>query len=641
MRTACSRAMGSCSHRRSSTRTCTCARPDARTKRRSRAGRLPRQPAARPALRGGDAFAGRADARGRGLGRARVHRLPLGGGEPDGRARPCACRVRAAAAAPPAPFGMGVGAGAPPRAGRRRRGDGGGHASSPVPHRRGRALARSEREEDPAAPRRVRPDRPRRGTEGRHDHCGRDRPRAARSPRKGRAVRGRAVRRHRARDGVRRALHAPGRARGRPAGDDPGADVGRAGPRLRARRAAHRGRQPGESRPARPEGELSHRRGIVPLALGQLVAPRPDGQGRSTDDDRGGTDGVRGMSGFLALEDGTVFRGESVAADGFAVGEAVFTTAMTGYQEIVTDPSFAEQLICFTAPMVGNYGVAEGRSESPRPHARAVLMREARGPAWTDWLHERGLVALSGIDTRSLVLKLRAAGAMRAVVVAGEGSTEQDVAVARAQEPMAGRALAPAVSTPRPYVYSDAGRMRIAVVDYGCKRSILRRLAGAGAAVTVFPHDATADELARFDGVLLSNGPGDPEPLSDEVAVVRELLGRVPILGICLGHQLLALAAGHETFKLPFRHRGANHPVLDKRSNRVLVTSQNHGFAVAPSAAKEATHVSLYDGTVEGLDFPELKARSVQFHPEARPGPHDAWPLLSSWVQEVSLAQAA
>jgi carbamoyl-phosphate synthase small subunit len=347
------------------------------------------------------------------------------------------------------------------------------------------------------------------------------------------------------------------------------------------------------------------------------------------------------VNGFVALEDGTVFRGASVAAEGFAVGEAVFTTAMTGYQEVVTDPSFADQLVCFTAPMVGNYGVAEGRSESARAHARAVLMRDARGPAWTDWLHERGIVALSGIDTRSLVLKLREAGAMRAVVVVGGGSVEQAVSVARSQPEMAGRALAHGVSTKEPYVYTDAGRTRIAVVDYGCKRSILRRLAAAGAAVTVFPHDATAGELDRFDGVLLSNGPGDPEPLVDEVAVVRELLGRVPILGICLGHQLLALAAGHNTFKLPFGHRGANHPVLERATGRVLVTSQNHGFAVAPSENREATHVSLYDGTVEGLDLPLEHARSVQFHPEAGPGPHDAWPIIREWVEEVAYAEAA
>jgi carbamoyl-phosphate synthase small subunit len=347
------------------------------------------------------------------------------------------------------------------------------------------------------------------------------------------------------------------------------------------------------------------------------------------------------MTGFLALEDGTVFRGESVAAEGFAVGEAVFTTSMTGYQEVVTDPSFSEQLICFTAPMIGNYGVAQGRSESGAVHARAVVMREARGPAWTDWLHERGVVALSGIDTRSLVLKLRSAGALRAVAVAGESSSEQAVAVARSQPPMAGRALAAQVSTRQPYVYSDAGKARVAVVDYGCKRSILRRLAGGGAAVTVYPHDVDAQELLRYDGVLLSNGPGDPEPLEREAATVRELLGRVPLLGICLGHQLLALAAGHETYKLPFGHRGANHPVLERATRRVLVTAQNHGFAVAPSDAREATHVSLYDGTVEGLELPNEHARSVQFHPEAGPGPHDAWPLLERWVEEVAYAEAA
>jgi carbamoyl-phosphate synthase small subunit len=342
------------------------------------------------------------------------------------------------------------------------------------------------------------------------------------------------------------------------------------------------------------------------------------------------------LTGFLALEDGTVFRGDSVAADGFAFGEAVFTTAMTGYQEVVTDPSYAEQLVCFTAPMVGNYGVASGRSESRRPHARAVLMREARGPAWTDWLHERGIVALSGIDTRTLVLHLREQGAMRAVAVAGEASVDEALATVRSQPEMEGRALVADVSTREPYVYSDVGRTRVAVVDYGCKRSILRRLAGAGAAVTVVPHRATADELAAFDGVVLSNGPGDPEPLADETATVRELLGRVPVLGICLGHQLLGLATDHRTFKLPFGHRGANHPVLERASGRVLVTSQNHGFAVEATEAAEATHVSLYDGTVEGFDFPELQARSLQFHPEAGPGPHDGWSLIDEWVEGVA-----
>jgi carbamoyl-phosphate synthase small subunit len=344
------------------------------------------------------------------------------------------------------------------------------------------------------------------------------------------------------------------------------------------------------------------------------------------------------MSGALVLEDGTVFSGESVGADGFACGEAVFTTAMTGYQEIVTDPSFAEQLVCFTAPMVGNYGVDAARSESGRPHAHAVLMREARGPHWTDWLAERGVVALTGVDTRSLVLKLRAAGAMRAAVVTRAEDADEALALAQSLDEMRGRALAAGVSTKEPYIYCDAGGPRVAVVDYGCKRSILRRLAHAGAAVTVYPHDVDADELAAYDGVLLSNGPGDPEPLEAETATVRELLGRVPVLGICLGHQLLGRATGFATSKLPFGHRGANHPVLQRDGGRVLVTAQNHGFCVDASDAPEVTHVSLYDGTVEGLAFPRLRARSLQFHPEAGPGPHDAWPLIETWVEELARA---
>jgi carbamoyl-phosphate synthase small subunit len=348
------------------------------------------------------------------------------------------------------------------------------------------------------------------------------------------------------------------------------------------------------------------------------------------------------MTGFLLLEDGTVFRGESVGAEETAFGEAVFTTAMTGYQEVVTDPSYEEQIVCFTAPMVGNYGVTPDRCESERVHTRAVVMREARGPEWTRWLAERGVVALSGIDTRSLVLHLRAAGAMRAAAVAGDASVREVLAAVRSQPPMEGRALTANVSTDRPYRLSDAGKANIAVVDYGCKRSILERLAGAGAAVTVYPHDTEAEELTRHDGVLLSNGPGDPEPLKQEIATVSGLLGRAPILGICLGHQLLARAAGLETFKLPFGHRGANHPVVERATGRVLVTCQNHGFAVAPSETRAVTHVSLYDGTVEGLAFPELRARSFQFHPEASPGPHDARGLIDDWVRELkSLAEAA
>ena len=346
------------------------------------------------------------------------------------------------------------------------------------------------------------------------------------------------------------------------------------------------------------------------------------------------------MTGFLVLEDGEVFGGESVGAPGFAFGEAVFTTAMTGYQEVVSDPSYCGQLVCFTAPMVGNYGVREARSESAAVHAVGLLMREARGPEWTDWLHGHGVPALSGVDTRSLVLHLRERGAMRAGLVAEGADVEETLRAVRAQPTMLGAALVDSVSTKTPYVTSQIGAVDLAIVDYGVKASIVRRLTGAGARVTVFPHDVDADTLAAFDGVLLSNGPGDPEPLVDEVSTIRALLGRVPVLGICLGHQLLALATGLATFKLPFGHRGANHPVLERETGRVLVTSQNHGFAVAPSDERAATHESLYDGTVEGLAYPELRARSVQFHPEAGPGPHDAWPILTAWIEEVRLAAA-
>jgi carbamoyl-phosphate synthase small subunit len=333
------------------------------------------------------------------------------------------------------------------------------------------------------------------------------------------------------------------------------------------------------------------------------------------------------MTGLL-LEDGELFPGEPVGARGRALGEAVFATSMTGYQELVTDPSYAGQILCFTAPMVGNYGVAPERSESAAPHVRAVVMREARGPAWTEWLAETGVVGLTGVDTRALVTHLRDRGAMRA----GINASLEDV---RTVPEMAGQALAGDVSTVKPYVFHDEGDVRVAVVDYGCKRSITVRLAAAGAAVTVYPHDVDADELAAYEGVVLSNGPGDPEPLHDEVATVSDLLGRTPVLGICLGHQLIALATGHETYKLPFGHRGANHPVLERDSGRVLVTSQNHGFAVRETDEPAATHVSLYDGTVEGLAYPDLRARSLQFHPEAGPGPHDARPLIESFVQEL------
>jgi carbamoyl-phosphate synthase small subunit len=262
-------------------------------------------------------------------------------------------------------------------------------------------------------------------------------------------------------------------------------------------------------------------------------------------------------------------------------------------------------------------------------------MRRLGGEGWALWLAERGIVALDEIDTRALTLRLRDVGAMRGVVVSDEKALppSDGLEQVRGQPLMEGQALVAQVSTPAPYRANEDGAVTVAVVDYGLKRSILKRLQAAGASVTVYPHVCDPDDLASHDGVLLSNGPGDPAPLVEETRVVRETLGRVPMLGICLGHQLMGLATGHETTKLPFGHRGANHPVLDKRTGRVLVTSQNHGFAVVPTEGTEETHVSLYDGTVEGFDFAELRAASVQFHPEAGPGPHDAWPILERWVE--------
>ena len=343
-------------------------------------------------------------------------------------------------------------------------------------------------------------------------------------------------------------------------------------------------------------------------------------------------------SGYLILEDGTVFGGRSVAADGVAFGEAVFTTGMTGYQETVTDPSYAGQLVCFTTAMVGNYGVAEERGESAEPHAQAVLMRSLGGEDWADWLRQHGLVGLEGIDSRSLVLRLRDSGAMRAAAVCRR---------ARALRRRGARAGS------RAAVDGRAGSRRAGVDARGIRlrgerlaarrRRRLRREAidlpaprEGGSLRDGRPAHRLgrrARAVRRRPPLERARGPGAPDARRSTPCASSS--GSVPILGICLGHQLLGLATGHTTYKLPFGHRGANHPVLERRTGRVLVTSQNHGFAVAPSESSEATFVSLYDGTVEGFEFPDLQARSVQFHPEAGPGPHDAWPILEHWVEEL------
>jgi carbamoyl-phosphate synthase small subunit len=338
---------------------------------------------------------------------------------------------------------------------------------------------------------------------------------------------------------------------------------------------------------------------------------------------------------YLVLEDGTVFTGRSVGAAGVAAGEACFTTAMAGYQEAVTDPSYAAQVLCFSYPLVGNYGVAAERMESGRVWCEAVVMRRSR-PAWSEWLREQGVVALEEVDTRALVRRIRDGGVLRCAL--GEAEPDELLARALAEPPIDGRRLDAGVGVQEPYAVGVGPRLTL--LDFGTKRSIPRRLAAAGLEVLVVPGSWDADAVLETEpaAVLVSNGPGDPSVLTDEIETVRTLLGRVPLFGICLGHQLIGLALDHETFKLPFGHRGINHPVLERASGRVLVTSQNHGFAVRAKDERDTSHVSLYDDTVEGLTLPELRARSIQFHPEAGPGPHDAYSLIDAWVDELAEA---
>jgi len=324
----------------------------------------------------------------------------------------------------------------------------------------------------------------------------------------------------------------------------------------------------------------------------------------------------------LVLEDGTVFAGSAVGAHGVAAGEACFTTAMAGYEEAASDPSYLAQVLAFSYPLIGNYGVDSGRLESDGVYAEAIVMRRAR-PAWKQWLASQGVVALEDVDTRTLVRKIRDGGVLRCAL--GEAPVEELHARALAEPPIDGRPLGRAVGTAQPYRLGTGPR--ITVLDLGTKRSIPARLAACGLEVMVVPGDWDADSILETGprAVLVSNGPGDPAVLAGPIETVRGLIGQVPVFGICLGHQILGLALGLETFKLPFGHRGANHPVRDLRTGRVLVTVQNHGFAVADGGG-DVTHVSLNDGTVEG--FAGDGFATVQFHPEAAPGPLDALPFF-------------
>jgi carbamoyl-phosphate synthase small subunit len=326
---------------------------------------------------------------------------------------------------------------------------------------------------------------------------------------------------------------------------------------------------------------------------------------------------------YLVLEDGTVFPGRAVGAPSLASGEACFTTSMAGYEEAVTDPSYVAQVLCFSYPLVGNYGIDEARFESARVQCEGVVVRRAR-PAFSAWLAAEGVVALEEVDTRALVRRIRDGGVLRCAL--GEAPPAELHARALAEPPIDGRPLDREVGTRESYAVGAGPR--VTIVDLGCKRSIPGRLAACGLEALVVPRDWDADEILGTEprAVLVANGPGDPAVLADQIETIRELLGRVPLFGICLGHQLLGLALGLGTFKLPFGHRGANHPVQDVRSGRVLVTAQNHGFAVGPGDGAEVSHVSLNDGTVEGLVGEDFA--TVQFHPEAAPGPLDALPFF-------------
>lgn len=355
---------------------------------------------------------------------------------------------------------------------------------------------------------------------------------------------------------------------------------------------------------------------------------------------------------WLALADGTVYRGHAFGATAEVSGEVVFNTSMSGYEEILTDPSYAGQLVTMTYPEIGTYGFNDLDAQANRAWAAGVIVRSAclqpsnfRATAGFDeWLRVRGLVGIAGIDTRALTRKLRMGGAQMGVVSTSPDATpEALVARAQAEPGMDGRELASVTSTQAAFDWTEGtprvlpddlppapvSGKRVVVIDYGVKKGILRQLVDAGASVRVVPWNTTASEVKALkpDGVVLSNGPGDPAAVPGSKELVTGLVGEVPVMGICLGHQILALGLGGRTYKLKFGHRGGNHPVLDKDTGRVEITAQNHGFAVDPESLGDkarVTHHSLFDGCCEGLELPNLRAFGVQYHPEAAPGPNDA-----------------
>ena len=363
---------------------------------------------------------------------------------------------------------------------------------------------------------------------------------------------------------------------------------------------------------------------------------------------------------WLVLEDGTAFRGRAIGADGETFGEAVFNTSMSGYQEILTDPSYKGQLVCLTYPHIGNYGVNEDDAESRRPWVEGLVIRELSPVASNfraqesleAYVKRHGVVAIDTVDTRALTLALRRRGSMKAGLSTTESDPQRLLQRVQASRDIVGVDLVQEVTCEAPYDWPlqngsqqsavskiQNPKFHVVVMDYGVKYNILRQLAGLGCRVTVMPAKTSANEvLARTpDGVVLSNGPGDPEAVTYAIDTIRGLMGHVPMLGICLGHQLLGLAYGGETFKLKFGHHGGNHPVQDRSTGKVSITTQNHNFAVRvesiPGRTVDVTHTNLNDQTVEGMRHTSLPIMSLQYHPEAAPGPHDARGLFQHFIE--------